>query len=386
MTEIRKSAVKVKQGKRVLFLTAFTVEDFLKRDDFYHVDRLDVQESTGMQRLLNQSRVNSYSKDIIDAARHDEVFLPTSVLLATKGGIGYDEDTQELFFDPSSDSKVCPFDVVDGQHRIEGFKRAAEKIEDDKQLLNFPIFTVIATKMKYPERMLHFVVVNTQQKPVDPGVTQHIIARFTDMHKVDPIPHLPGWLRKEIEKGEQSTALDIVKSLNIDRDSPWCERIQLADDSETRGRVQQKTFVRSVSKYLLARNHPLLQICGDDSDKRLAILKNFWKAIENIFVSADTDKQTVVFKAIGLEFFHALSAPMMRILARDEQYTVDAFERCIRLAGDYLDERDAKIMLTDYWESGGEASGLNVSAAQRKAATFSDALIQAHSENRKIRV
>ena len=335
-----------------------------------------------MQRLLNQTRVNSYSKDIIDAVRHNDVFLPTSVLLATEGSIGYDETKQELFFDPSLDGGVCPFDVVDGQHRIEGFKRAAEKIEDDRHLLNFPIFTVIATQMSYAERMLHFVVVNTQQKPVDQGVTHNIVARFTKMHKVAPMPHLPDWLRKEVEKGEQSKAVDIVISLNSDRDSPWCGRIQLADDSETRGRIKQKTFVKSVSKYLLARNHPLLQICGNDSGKRLAILKNFWQAVKNIFVSADTDTQTVVFKAVGLEFFHAISGPVMNQLARDGQYTINSIERCILSAEEYLDEREVGIMSAEYWKSGNEASGLNVSAAERMATAFTNALTRAHSENK----
>ena len=307
-----------------MFLTSFTVKDLLE-SNFYRVDRLDVKEAKGMQRLLNATRARNFGRDIIAALDHNEAFLPTSVFLATEGNISFDESSQEMFFDSSSNGGVCPLDIVDGQHRIEGLKWVVRNHPDRNSLLDFPISTVIAPNLSEAERMLQFVVVNTKQERVNPGVAQHIIARFTRMHEVEKLPHLPGWLNKAMEKGDDEKALSIVIELNGDANSPWHGRVQLADQQKSSDHtIAQQTFVKSVKKYLLARNHPLQQI-QRDQQKMLAILKNFWLAVNSIFVDEMTETQTIVFKSVGLEFFHAISAPVMNQLAKERMYTTDAF-------------------------------------------------------------
>ena len=374
MTEIRKQAVQIQQGKRVLYMTTFTVKDF--NDDFYRVDRLNVEEFTGMQRLLNKKRVNEYSRDIISSCQDDDVFLPTSVFLATEGDIGYDESTNELFFDSSASGGVCPFYVVDGQHRVEGFKHATMKLENE-HLLNFPISTVIAPNLIDAERMLQFIIVNNKQKSVDKGVAQHIISQFTEMDGIKELPHFPNWLEREIEKGDVNRALNIVKALNKDVDSPWRGRIKLADETKKR-MIVQSSFVTLIKKHLLSRNHPLLQI-SEDVDVRMAILKNFWKAVENIFTDVESCKDSIVFKYTGAEFFLMISAPVMNQLARKENYTVKAFEECIRSASDALDGGDERLMHPEYWQKGGDAGGLNASSKLKLVTLFSNALAKANS-------
>ena len=172
MSEFRQPAVQIQQGKRTLFLTSFTVRDFLS-DGFYRVNRLDVQGAKGMQRLLSKARARSFAKDINEADDHNEVFLPNSVFLATEGIISYDEQQHQLFFDSDSAHNVCPFDVIDGQHRIEGLKIAAEKNE---RLMDFPISVVVAHKMNETEKMLQFGTI--KHRAVDQGVAQHIARAF----------------------------------------------------------------------------------------------------------------------------------------------------------------------------------------------------------------
>ena len=104
-----------------------------------------------------------------------------------RGSISYDEQNRELYFDSDPARSVCPLDVVDGQHRLEGLKLAAEKSE---HLLDFPISVVIAHQMSETEKRLQFVTVNTKQKAVDKGVVQHITARFTQMLNVEDLPYL----------------------------------------------------------------------------------------------------------------------------------------------------------------------------------------------------
>lgn len=379
MAEFRKPAVKIIQGKRTLFLTCLTVRDFMT-EDFYRVDRLDVREATGMQRLLNNARARSFGNDIIGADKVNEAFLPTSVFLATSGSISYDESTKELFFDSAVRAGICPLDVVDGQHRIEGLKYAAK---ENKRLQNFPIAAVISPNMNEPEKMLQFVVVNTRQRPVDRGVAQHITARFTKMLEVEKLPYLPGWLRKEVEKGDDEHALIIAKSLNDDSTSPWYGRIQFANEMKgIRHTIKQATFVKSVKSLLLAKNHSLNQF---RMSKRLHILRNYWTAVENIFVApsdmadGDTGASSVVFKYSGLEFFHSILSPLINQLARNREYTVNAMESYIRSTEEYLPPDYIKVLSPTFWQKGGEVSGLNKGAMSKLASMFSEALTEAHS-------
>ena len=331
MSEVRKPAIKIHQGKRTLFLTSFTVRDFLA-PNFYRVDHLDVQSTTGMQRLLNESRARSFGNDVVDADRSNEAFLPTSVFLATEGSISYDEQSKSLYFDSDPTRSVCPLDVVDGQHRLEGLKRASSKTE---RLLDFPVSVVIAHQMNETEKMLQFVTVNTKQKAVDKGVVQHITARFTQMLDVEHLPYLPVWLRREAEKGGDDRGLRIVKRLNNDSSSPWYGRIQLADEPrDARHTITQSTFVTSLKKSVLNKFHPLHTIFPTSDDKQLAVLINYWSAVDQIFVAENKEATgkaaSVVYKYIGVEFFLSILHTVMNILNRDRTFTVEAITKCIR--------------------------------------------------------
>ena len=63
MNQISKPAVEVIQGKRKIYLTAFSVEDFLTKN-FYRIDKLDVKSSDGYQRILDERRAKSFARDI----------------------------------------------------------------------------------------------------------------------------------------------------------------------------------------------------------------------------------------------------------------------------------------------------------------------------------
>lgn len=385
MAEIRCPAVRIQQGKRTLFLTTLTVRDF-GRDGFYRVDRLDVQSSSGMQRLLNESRARQFGNDIADADGHNEAFLPTSVFLATEGKISYDEQANELFFDTDSRFGVCPLDVVDGQHRIEGLRKAAARQD---RLLDFPISVVIAPNMGETERMLQFVTVNTKQRVVDKGVESHIKARFSKMLDVEPLPYLPGWLRKDVEKGADERALEIVLALNGDESSPWHQRIQLADEPTIRGRsvIKQNTFVAALKRHPLNKNHPYNNLALA-ADKRIVVLKNYWQAIDDLLIAPlgnpESRDTSVVFKYNGVEFFLSVLSPILNVLAREADYTVDAIRTCIQAAGDRLDGESVAIMSPEFWQSGGEASAMNKAGIDNLASSFRRALVDSTPEGARV--
>ena len=381
MAEIRRPAIRIQQGRRTLFLTSFTVKDFLAKD-FYRVDHLDVQSTTGMQRLLNRSRARSFGNDVVDAGKRNEAFLPTSVFLATEGSISYDEQSKELFFDSDRARSVCPLDVVDGQHRIEGLKIAATKAE---RLLDFPVSVVIAHKMSETEKMLQFVTVNTKQKVVDKGVVQHITARFTQMLDVEHLPYLPVWLRREVERGSDDRGLRIVKRLNSDKSSPWCGRIQLANEPKSaQHTITQSTFVATLKKTVLNKYHPFNATLVD-AEKQLAVLINYWTTVDEIFVGDTTDENgksaSVAYKHNGLEFFLSILYAVINVLSRNRTFTVSAIAKCIRAAEDFLPPQAALAMDPDYWRPGGHASAMNRAGIAQLVADFAEAIESAAAED-----
>ena len=380
MPEFRQPAVQIQQGKRTLFLTSFTVRDFLS-NGFYQVDRLDVQGARGMQRLLSEARARSFAKDISEADGYNEAFLPTSVFLATGGSVSYDEHEHQIFFNSDQTHNVCPFDVVDGQHRIEGLKIAAEKNE---RLLDFPISVVIAHKMSETEKMLQFVTVNTKQKSVDAGVAQHITARFTQMLDVEPMPHLPGWLHREVHKGSDDRGLEIAIRLNSDERSPWYGRIQFADEQgEKEHTIKQKSLVTAIKRIILNKYHPFNTLPVNDN-KKIDVLINYWCAVNSIFVedTGDLDGKDapVVYKSNGVEFFLQILYPILQVLGKDGKYTEEAFIEQFRRVEDYWDTDNSAVMSPEYWIPGKAASNQNRSGMQGLASEFAEVIQDAENQ------
>lgn len=373
MSEFRKSAIKISQGKRTLFVTTLTVRDLMK-SNFCRADVLDPETGEGMQRLLSTARARGLSKYIIGAYEKDEAVLPTAVLLATTEHIDFDERKREMHFE---DSRVCPFNIVDGQHRVEGLKMAAGK---NKEVLNFTVPAIIAPDMTEEEQMLQFVIVNMKQEKVGKDVADHIIARFHDMLELKDLPYIPDWLKRPIEGDNVSKTLRIIDALNKRDDSPWQGRIQLAtvEKDKRKHTITQKSFASAVRKFLLVKNQPLLQIT-DEEAKQIGILRNYWQAVANIFV-ADDPLHTNIFKSAGLKFFLIALGPVVNQLARNKDYTVEAIEECILSAKEHLIGDAILIFEKTYWQKGGGAGTLNDAGIQKLAANFTDALSKTSAE------
>ncbi|MFK4592930.1 DGQHR domain-containing protein [Bradyrhizobium diazoefficiens] len=122
--EVEIPAARVRQGALVLYTTALKVSDLIAKD-FYCVDTLDPEDTeTGYQRLLNTARAKKLADYIVNGQDSKDAFLPTSVFLATDKTIEFNAEDNSITFDVAS---VGPFSVVDGQHRLEGLKLAAQK-------------------------------------------------------------------------------------------------------------------------------------------------------------------------------------------------------------------------------------------------------------------
>jgi DGQHR domain-containing protein len=218
---ITRPAAVVVQGKLRLYTTSLQVEDLLL-ENFYSIERLDPENPTdGYQRLLNKARAKKLADYLIGGQHDQDAFLPTSIFLATDKCIEFDETKNTITFDVAN---VGPFSVVDGQHRIEGLKMAAEKAP---ALRSFQVPVNIAVSLPKLAQMCHFLIVNTTQKSVDKGVEQRIFARLTDAIEYEDVPSLPKWIQRIVETGDDEQALGIVDYLNGTDGSPWRDKIAM---------------------------------------------------------------------------------------------------------------------------------------------------------------
>ena len=361
-------AARVQQGALTLFSTAIKVE-ILIQDNFYSVETLDPSDTgdSGYQRLLNQARARKLADYIVGGQDSRDAFLPTSVFLATAEKLDFDTSTNTVTFDPSA---IGPFSVVDGQHRLEGLKIAAEK---DKRVLEFAVPVNIAASLPKLHQMCHFLIVNTTQKSVDEAVGQQIVARLTKALEVEDVPSLPKWIRNVAERGDINKALELVKFLNEEHGSPWRDKIQMANDPVS-NKIKQNSFVKAINKHFLTANNPISAL--DDFDKVKRIFLNYWKAIVGIIYDGNIDGEntSVLYKYNGVELFCRFSIPLFIKLQEDRRFTVDTIKDVLRDCFKNVEGEYAGVGHPQWWARGRMASGLNVAAIGRVVQEMTKAL------------
>lgn len=352
-SKLRIAAAQVRQGELVLYATSIKVRD-LVTPGFYNVETLDPDDTNdkGYQRLLNKARAKKLADYIVKGQDSRDAFLPTSVFLATHKIIPFDPTTNTIEIDIGA---VGPFSVVDGQHRLEGLKMAAEK---DDRVLDFDVPVNIAIDLSKIAQMCHFLIVNTTQKSVDKSVEQRIIARLSDALDVEDLPSLPKWIFNTVEKGEVDRALKYVDYLNETEGSPWFGKIKMANSASDDATVNQRSFVKAIVKYVLTANNPIATIIKD-LDKERKIFLNYWKAIAAIL---DDGNAAVLYKYNGVELFCKFSIPFFIKLQDKNSFTVSTMESLLRSCFENVEGDYAGVGHPEWWAKGGKSSFLNAGA------------------------
>ena len=374
MMTFSRPAVQVIQGNLTLYLTYVTPRD-LFADDFFTVDALEPKRQEGFQRILNERRASRLSRHLTEANARGYAHLPTTVFLATSRSVRFDKANGLLEFEKED---VCPFSVVDGQHRIEGLRKA---VGVEESLMDFPLPVTIATELDSVHQMYHFFMVNTTQVPVELSLRQQITRRFTDMQGVEDLPYTPFWLQREIDRGQDAKALRIAEFLNSDPRSPLVGRIQMANDPVTKNRIKQASFVSVLKGQVLVGTNPLAAQ-ETDIQRQSLIMLNYFRAIDDIFVAGRERTDTVVYKSNGLFFFLGVSKWIFNVIySSNRDFRVDSISAVITGALNYLDDDAARSLPDpDWWMPGPiGASSLNRTAASHYIGEFQRALAQSRA-------
>jgi len=362
----------VRQGNLTLYATSFRVRDIML-PGFYTIDRLDPENAKerGYQRLLNKSRAKKLAEYIISGQEDRDAFLPTSVFMATEKNIPFNswDHTIEIVL-----NETCPLSIVDGQHRVEGLRMAAEK---DERILDFEFPVNLAINLSEIEQMCHFLIVNTTQKTVDEGIAQRIRARLTQKIDIIDTPTLPKWILKSVAKGEDEKALLYVDFLNNDTRSPWHNKIRMANADTRDGSINQQSFAKTIKKCVLVENNPIPKL---EPERQYDIFLNYWVAITNII---GDEEPSVLFKSLGAELFCKFSVPFFNKMVNMPNYTVQTMQSLLESVFENVEGDAAGVGHVDFWVKGGRASGLNAGAFAKINAEMVKALHISSSVDKK---
>lgn len=367
MLSIVAPAVKITQGNLTLYACGFSVGELIRKN-FYEVETLDPEseEDKGYQRLLNKGRAKKLADYIVDGMDHKEAFLPTAIFLATDKHIEHNASNNTISFDLDT---IGPFAVVDGQHRLEGLRLAAE---EDERVKDFMVSVNIAVRLPVSHQMAHFFLVNSTQKSVDPSIEQRIKARLTEILDLDDdAPTLPSWIEKVVRRGDDERALKIADFLNSDDNSPWRGRIEMANRPGPHTTIKQKSFVKILIKNILNPSNPL----GSKDlsvEKVQKLLLNYWRAITAII--APDNQDSVAFKYIGFELFSKFSHSFFVYMQNQPDFKSETMQRVLRETFNNVTGEHAGIGHPDYWRVGGRASGMNAGALTKVVGSLSEAM------------
>ena len=372
MPTIARPAVEIQQGHLTLYLTYVTPADF-EIPNFYDVDHLE-PKGTGYQRILNNTRANRLTRYLTEAFPKGYANLPTTIFLATDREIDFDADKNEMCFETD---EVCPFSVVDGQHRISGLLKS---VSSEHALRDFKLPATIAVSLDDTHQMYHFYIVNTQQQPVEAALQQQITRRFTDMNGVEDLPYLPHWLAAMVSRGTDAHSLRLVEFLNENPDSPLQGRVQMANDfAGNKGRIKQAGLVNMFKSNVFTSINPIF-MREPDHEKRNQIMLHYFRAVDRLFVPHGKSESSRVYQNNGLFFFLVISKWVFTSMYADGlNFTEDAIAQTIEGALAELDPPYQDIAEPNWWLPGSVSGSLNRASATLYASEFSQALVRSQS-------
>ncbi|MET0574025.1 MAG: DGQHR domain-containing protein [Pedobacter agri] len=128
------------------------------------------QDPEGYQREANKIHYNKIKNYILDNTK--DFILPTSIIL----GVDKKDIEKNLIEDEKGTSlnineNACIFRIVDGQHRIEGIKKAIEKQEEVKDF-SLPVTIVISNENRRSIELEIFRDINSKSKRINTDLAQ----------------------------------------------------------------------------------------------------------------------------------------------------------------------------------------------------------------------
>jgi hypothetical protein len=134
----------------------------------------------------------------------------------------------------------------------------------------------------------------------------------------------------------------------------------MANEENSEGSINQKSFVKAIKKYILVANNPVINT--ETEDRQHKIFLNYWKAITNII---GTDEPIVLFKYNGVELFCKFCVPFFNKIINIGNYKVSTMQTLLEQVFDNIEGDGTGVGHTDFWGKSSTASGLNTGALSK---------------------
>jgi DGQHR domain-containing protein len=288
-----------KQENTQMYAGTMTVGDLLEKTDV-DVYRKENDEEKGYQRSPEASRA-------IKVARYlktdPKPLIPTAVLLSYRGTLVREEDHGNFVTVAIPDDQKLW--VVDGQHRLFGFRKAIEELGIDR-LRDYRLPVVIVENPSIAEEANQFRVINETMKKVRTDLARHILVMKIAKEGAPARRAI-----RELGRIWESNSVEICKILNSDLTSPWAGRIQLPNEKKSPDHIVRELSFSTSLKPLLNdvtyKTYP---------PKRIAtMLIRYWNAWKDLVPAAfERPDDYVLMKTPGVFSGHLLALHVFEIL------------------------------------------------------------------------
>ncbi|HDR7391541.1 DGQHR domain-containing protein [Bacillus toyonensis] len=261
-------------------IDAYTLYNMAKAD----IRRLNIHnEYLGIQRELNKERVKEIKRYLktIDAS------FPNTIILNLDSQ--YIIDIKQTSLTVALDNSA--FTIIDGQHRLAGF--------EDNYVGNFELIITLFIDLDIEQQALLFTTINSEQRRVDPSYKY-------DLEVYSSV------------KTPRKVVREIAIAFNLDKESPWYEKIKITgkkDILSRQGLITLKAFVEPILEFIYPNKTEAFEIrdtllkfnsdIGTDIQLKDVFPESLYDSNVHIFWEFyRRDKEEVIYKIL-LNYFRA---------------------------------------------------------------------------------
>lgn len=230
------------------------------------------QDEGGYQRAPNLAHINKISKYI---AEEDNFILPTAIILGIDNNLLSFKDVGPNFYEVSIDDAE-KFRIVDGQHRIEGLKKARANKESIADF-TLPVVIILTNPERRAVELEIFSDINSKSKRINTDLAQlakhdyQVIENAIKDHEIT-----------------NHIAIKTAFKLKENRDSVWSNAIKFDIQTDFNiGIISVSMFSNSIFKIVdkfkiikgFSNNgnpHQVIEECNTIADDILMFLNDIW--------------------------------------------------------------------------------------------------------------
>jgi DGQHR domain-containing protein len=323
------------QSRKEIFVGVLSAKQLLD-------DRLDVRAwfgGRGYQRMRNSEKVDA----IADFISKTKGIMPPSVLVGIRDpAVRYEGDSKAGLLKVPTNARLY---VVDGQHRIWGYRRSDER-GDDVGEFSLPVVFLCPTiwsreLLPDVEEGKQFITINKTQSKVKKELVDAFVYSLASPDTIEPRYNLDGVsadIRKEMRRRirARSVAVDLCAW------PAWRGKVREPNSVRRESIIGITSLVDTLASDVV--EHPSYQarLPGDIAKD----LEHYWEAILECYPHAKTDPRHYwVQKLLGIAVFHKLF-PYIDAAAKDKSAV--GYEDVIRNKAKLLPEES-------FWGKSGKA-------------------------------